>query len=71
MTYVSARKRDGGSWGDCVFRARSFETGVRTAAKKLGLRGAILTLERVGESQWSVNVDGRVMMVIVQERTAK
>ena len=62
---ISARKRDGGSWGDCEFSARSQETGIRTAARKLGLRGPVLTTERVGSSQFAVNVDGVVMMVVV------
>ena len=62
---LQARIRDGGQgWGTApTFRARSRESGFRTAARKLGLRGPILTVERVGSSQWAVNVDGRVMMV--------
>lgn len=47
-----------------TWRARSRESGFRTAARKLGLRGPILTVERVGSSQWAVNVDGRMMMVV-------
>ena len=64
---VSARIRDGGVWGDCEFTARSFETGLSSAARKLGLHGDILTTEKVGSSQWLVNVDGRAMMVITSE----
>ena len=66
MVAISARVRDGGSWGGCEFAARSVESGVRTAARKLGLRGPILTTERVGSSQFAINVDGRMMMVIIQ-----
>lgn len=65
-TQISARVRDGGRWGDCEFAARSFESGVRTAARKLGLRGGICSTERVGSSQWEINVDGCMMMVIAQ-----
>ena len=65
MLTISARKRDGGSWGDCEFAARAQESGIRTAARKLGLRGPILTTERVGSSQFMVNVNGVVMMVVV------
>jgi len=64
MIKISARKRDGGSWGDCEFSARSLESGIRTAARKLGLRGAICGRERVGSDQYAVNVDGVVMMVV-------
>jgi hypothetical protein len=64
---ISARVRDGGRWGDCEFRARSIASGLRTAARKLGLRGPILIRHRVGESQWAVNVDGRMMIVIAKE----
>lgn len=61
---ISARVRDGGSWGDCEFSARSLESGIRTAAKKLGLRGPICGRTIVGTSQYEVNVDGVIMMVI-------
>jgi len=47
-----------------AFTARSFESGVRTAARKLGLRGPVLTTERVGSSQWLVNVNGQRMHII-------
>lgn len=61
---INARKRDGGNWGDALFRARSLESGIRTAARKLGLRGQVLSMQQVGESQYAVNVDGQMMMVI-------
>ncbi len=68
---VSARKRDGEgagtNWGDCEFKAKSFETAFKTAAKKLRLRGRILSIEQVGSEQWAVNVDGTMMMVIIHE----
>ena len=68
MVTISARVRDSQQgWGGCVFSARSFGTGVRTAARKLGLRGPILNTERVGSSQWAVNVNGCVMMIIADE----
>jgi hypothetical protein len=60
------RVRDGGrGWdGAPTFRARSRESGFRTAARKLGLRGPVLTVERVGSEQWAVNVNGQMMMVV-------
>jgi len=61
---ISARKRDGGHWGDCEFRARSLESACRTAARKLGLRGPVLTRERVGASEYLVNVNGVAMMLV-------
>jgi hypothetical protein len=61
---ISARVRDGGRWGDCEFSASSLESGIRTAARKLGLKGPILTKQRVGSEQYDVNVYGRSMMVI-------
>lgn len=66
--YISARVRDGGNWGDCEFTARSFASGVRTAARKLGLHGTVLTTERVGFEQYQVNVDGHMMMIILTKR---
>lgn len=65
MVKISARKRDGGNWGDCEFEARTVESGIRTAARKLGLSGPIINNELVGSSQFAVNVDGIVMMVVV------
>jgi hypothetical protein len=67
MYDISARKRDGGNWGDCEFRARSIGTAIKTAAKKLGLKGPITTREQVGSSQWAVNVDGTMMMIIIDK----
>lgn len=70
MINISARKRDGSgqgtNWGDCEFRAKSFHTAVKTAAKKLGIRGPVLTWERVGSEEWAVNVDGTMMMIIAR-----
>ena len=63
---ISARVRDGGRWGDCEFSASSFETGIRTAAKKLGLKGPLLNKQLIGSEQWDINVDGRSMMVIAK-----
>lgn len=62
---IQCRVRDGGGGWDTAprLRVRTRESGFRTAAKRLGLRGPILTVERVGSSQWAVNVDGRIMMV--------
>jgi hypothetical protein len=65
MLKVSARNRDGGKWGDCEFRARSVGSAFATAAKRLKLRGPILSTEKVGSEQWLVNVDGTPMMVII------
>ena len=65
---ISARVRDGGRWGDCEFSASSLESGIRTAARKLGLKGPILTKQRVGSDQYEINVDGRSMMVVEKER---
>jgi len=68
---ITARIRDRAlpgqqGWiGAPTFRARSRESGFRTAAKKLGLRGRILTIERVGSDEWAVNVNGTTMMVVV------
>ena len=67
MYQVSARKRDGGSWGDCEFRARSIGTAIKTAAKKLKLSGHVLSTEQVGTSQWMVNVDGNMMSIIIDK----
>ena len=63
MISVSARVRDNGSWGDCEFKARSQDSAIRTAARKLGLRGPILTRERVGATEYAVNVNGAMMIV--------
>lgn len=64
--YLQARIRDSAqNWNTAPsWLARSRESGFRTAARKLGLRGRILTVVRVGSSQWEVNVDGKVMMVV-------
>ena len=63
--FLQARIRDGAGWNTApTFRARSRESGFRTAARKLGLRGRVLTIERVGSEQWAVNVDGHMMMVV-------
>jgi hypothetical protein len=64
--HLQARRRDGGrGWDEALsFAARTRESGFRTAARKLGLRGPILSVERVGSSQWAVNVDGQMMMVV-------
>lgn len=63
---IEARKRDG-QWQDGVsFRARGVDSGIRTAARKLGLKPPT-TWERVGNRQWSVNCDGIVMMVVAHE----
>ena len=63
-----ARRRDGdgplSQWDAARFIARSRETGFRTAARKLGLTGPILSIERVGSEQWAINVDGTMMMVV-------
>lgn len=67
---VSARIRDGegprSQWGNCEFQGRSLDTAIRTAARKLGLRGLILTTQRVGADQYDINVDGRSMMLIIK-----
>jgi len=48
------------------FRARSFKSGIRTAARRLGVSLAYgYTLERVGSSQWSVTGD-RTMVVVLR-----
>lgn len=62
---ISARVRDGGRWGDCEFVARSMQNGMRTAARKLGLRGPILTCRQMGASQYEINVNGCTMMLII------
>jgi len=62
---LKARVRDGQlGWEAPSFMAHSRESGFRSAAKRLGLRGPILTVERVGSEQWAVNVDGTMMMVV-------
>lgn len=62
---LKARVRDGSlGWEAPSFAARSRESGFRSAARRLGLRGPILTVERVGSEQWAVNVDGQMMMVV-------
>jgi len=67
-TTIEARIRDGAGWDQSItVRARSVDSGLRTAARKLGLSGAILGRERVGSTQWAVNVNGRVMMAIIAE----
>lgn len=46
-------------------KAHSFRAGCRRLATALGLRGPFLGTERVGDAQWSVNVDGKRMSVCV------
>ena len=66
---IVAKRRDGTAWQSAItFFARSRETAFRTAARKLGIRGPVLTSERVGSDQWLVNVDGVPMMVLVYQR---
>ncbi len=65
MVQIEARVRDGAGWDQAItVRARSVESGRRTAARKLGLCGPILTTHRVGSSQFESNVDGVSMMTI-------
>ena len=52
------------SRADTIKKDRKDVERLRTAARKLGLRGPILTVERVGSEQWAVNVDGQMMMVV-------
>ena len=62
---LQARVRDSEQTWNAVpmFWARSRESGFRTAAKKLGLKGRVLTVRRAGENLWEVNVNGKAMMV--------
>ena len=68
-----ARLRDGdgprSQRGACTFRGRALHSAIRTAARKLGLSGPILTVERVGSSQHLVNVDGVAMMIWEQDES--
>ena len=64
MVTIRARVRDGAGWDQAItVRAKAVASGRRTAARRLGLRGPILTVERVGSSQWACNVNGTVMMI--------
>ena len=67
MMTITARILPGQSWtGATVFRARSFESGIQTACRKLGVstsRGC--TRERIGSSQWRVTGNDTSIMVIV------
>ena len=62
-----ARRRDGdgplSQVGACTFRGRALDSAIRTAARKLGLTGPILSVERVGSTQRLCNVDGVAMMI--------
>jgi hypothetical protein len=63
--HLKARVRDGQlGWEAPSFVARTRESGIRSAARRLCLRGPILAVERVGSEQWAVNVDGTMMMVV-------
>lgn len=70
MIEIKARVRDGaGGWETAItVRCRTWDaartSGLRRAARRLGLHGPILGRERVGASQFAVNVDGRIMMVV-------
>jgi hypothetical protein len=66
---ITARILPGGSWaGATTFRARSFESGLRTACRKLGVSVSHgRTVERVGSSQWRVTGNDTSIMVIVSD----
>jgi hypothetical protein len=57
------------SWvGATTFRARSLDTGIRTACRKLGVSCSHgRTVQRVGASQWRVTGNELSIMVVVSE----
>ena len=67
MISVTARILPGQSWaGAASFRARSIETGIRTACRRLGVSCSHgRTVERVGASQWRVTGNSVSIMVLV------
>jgi hypothetical protein len=61
---IEARLREGQGWDTAVMvRGRALDSAIRTAARKLGLRGPVLGREQSGEGLYTVNVDGSAMMV--------
>jgi hypothetical protein len=64
---ITARILPGQSWaGATTFRARSLETGIRTACRKLGVACSHgRTVERVGASQWRVTGNDMSIMIVV------
>ena len=66
---ITARIMPGQSWaGATTFRARSLETGIRTACRKLGVSCSHgRTVARAGSSQWRVTGNDMSIMVVVSE----
>jgi hypothetical protein len=66
---ITARLIPGQPWdGATTFRARSLETGIRTACRKLRVSCSHgRTVERVGAHQWRVTGNDKSIMVIVSE----
>ena len=66
---ITARILPGSSWaGATTFRARGFESGIRTACRKLGVSTSSgCTRERVGASQWRITGNDTSIMVIVSD----
>jgi hypothetical protein len=49
--------------------ARDRDAAFRAAAKKLNLRGAIVSAEDLGDNKWRVDVNGRVMHAVLKSRS--
>jgi len=66
---ITARLMPHQSWaGTTTFRARTLDTGIRTACRKLGVSCSHgRTVERVGSSQWRVTGNLLSIMVVVSD----
>lgn len=49
--------------------ARTRDAAFRAAAKKLNLRGSIVSAEDLGENKWRIDVNGKVMHAVLRPRS--